>query len=40
MVGIKWWALIEAANEGDGGDGKRAVAQQYFWWPSNIQPGA
>lgn len=40
MVGIKWWALIEAANGDDGGDGKRAIAQQYFWWPSNMQPGA
>lgn len=40
MIGIKWWALIDAANEDNGGDGKRAVAQQYFWWPSNMKPGA
>lgn len=40
MGNIKWWALIPAANEADAGDGKRAVAQQYFWWPSNVQPGA
>ncbi|UNA02733.1 hypothetical protein [Enterobacter phage vB_ExiM_F5M1E] len=31
---------MPAANENEGGDGKRAVAQQYFWWPSNINPGA
>lgn len=38
MVSLKWWALIEPANEADGGDGKRVVAQQWFWWPSNILP--
>lgn len=40
MINIKFWALIPAANEDAGGDGKRAMAQQYFWWPSSIQPGA
>ena len=40
MVNIKWWSLIPAANEANGGDGKRTVAQVYLWWPSNIQPGA
>ncbi|QQG33423.1 hypothetical protein [Pectobacterium phage PcCB7V] len=40
MGNIKWWALMPAANEDKGGDGKRPPAQQYFWWPSNIQPGA
>lgn len=40
MVNIKWWALIPASNDNSGGDGKRAPAQQWFWCPSNIQPGA
>lgn len=41
MLGnIKWWALMPAANEADGGDGKRVFAQQWFYWPSNIYPGA
>ena len=40
MGNIKWWALMPAANQDNGGDGKRAVAQQYFWWPSNVNPGA
>lgn len=40
MGDIKWWALMPASNQDEGGDGKRAVAQQYFWWPSNILPGA
>lgn len=40
MGNIKWWALMPSANEDVGGDGKRAWAQQYFWWPSIINPEA
>lgn len=41
MIGtVKWFALMTPANDNEGGDGKRAVAQQYFWWPSNLYPRA
>lgn len=29
MQGIKWWALVPAANKPYGGDGKRAVTRRW-----------
>lgn len=40
VTNMKWWALAEVANDNEGGDDKRPEVQQYFWWPSNLYPGA
>lgn len=29
MQGIKWWALVPAANQPNAGDGKRAVTRRW-----------
>lgn len=31
VTNMKWWALAQVANDQDGGDGKRAVAQIYVY---------
>lgn len=36
IYAVKWFALIPAANEDQGGDNQRVYAQTYFWWPSQV----
>lgn len=38
MGNIKWWALMPAANQNLGGDGKRAQSQQWYYGPARCNP--